>query len=103
MFISFPHFLYANESYSEHLTGLHPESSKHGSWVDYEPTLGIPMSLDTKYQVNLMVERNNNIDAMNNSYVKFGKLLVPQMWVRVSSEADHSFEERVKSLIKNIE
>ena len=102
LFVSFPHFLYANKSWTKHLKGLHPNPEKHGFYFDLEPTLAIPMRADAKIQINVLVEQNNMIDALNSSKFKFDKLLMPQLWTGIEVEIDDNMTSKLKLVLKVI-
>ncbi|XP_049870503.1 scavenger receptor class B member 1-like [Pectinophora gossypiella] len=56
--LSKPHFLDTDPEQMKHFEGMHPDPEKHGSVLDLEPTLGVPLALSTKIQVNVAVRMN---------------------------------------------
>ncbi|XP_059054544.1 scavenger receptor class B member 1 [Achroia grisella] len=53
------HFLDADPSQIKHFEGLHPNPELHNSFMEMEPTIGIPLSLKMNFQVNMAVRMSN--------------------------------------------
>lgn len=97
IFVSFPHFLYAERSLQETVDGLTPNESEHEFYFDYEKVnksqnfvnfvfilfssqnLAIPMSARIRLQVNLFIKRNEAIEIMADWPENF-ELYLPQFW-----------------------
>lgn len=56
VFASFPHFYLADPYYVNAVDGIHPNESKHEFSLSLEPTTGIPLEVDAKIQINMMVQ-----------------------------------------------
>lgn len=52
VFVSFPHFLYADDRYVTNLVGIRPDPSLHDSYVDIEPQTGMLARAFKRIQVN---------------------------------------------------
>lgn len=55
-FISFPHFNFADEFYTDQVEGLKPIPEKHTLHITLEPNTGIPLDVAARFQVNLLLE-----------------------------------------------
>eukprot|EP00510_Aplanochytrium_minuta_P001381 CAMPEP_0184011238 /NCGR_PEP_ID=MMETSP0954-20121128/3707_1 /TAXON_ID=627963 /ORGANISM="Aplanochytrium sp, Strain PBS07" /LENGTH=566 /DNA_ID=CAMNT_0026291015 /DNA_START=92 /DNA_END=1792 /DNA_ORIENTATION=- len=52
IFVSFPHFLYGDNSLKTDVVGLSPDEEKHQMFIDIEPTLGTTMEEHARTQIN---------------------------------------------------
>ncbi len=75
-FISFPHFLNADNSYLNTVSGLEPNSSLHQTYLDVEPLTGTPIDLALRVQLNVFV----NPPAAIFRYGKMPKIIFPVFW-----------------------
>ncbi|XP_071440804.1 scavenger receptor class B member 1-like [Hetaerina americana] len=73
---SFPHFMGGDLSLFNSMEGLHPENSKHGSYVIVEPITGVPMESRARSQSNLVIRNVTGIHRIG----KFNGLIVPMFW-----------------------
>lgn len=56
VFASFPHFYLADKYYTDSMTGLNPSQNEHEFAVTIEPNTGIPLEIDAKLQINILVQ-----------------------------------------------
>lgn len=56
VFASFPHFYLADEHYVNAVTGISPNQSKHEFSLSLEPHTGIPLDVDAKIQINILIQ-----------------------------------------------
>ncbi|XP_031366302.1 sensory neuron membrane protein 2 isoform X2 [Apis dorsata] len=74
--MSLPHFLHADSSIYDNVKGLNPDSEKHTSQIIIQPTIGIPMKINSKIQINLVMQR-----TIYNSKIKaFNDMTIPLFW-----------------------
>lgn len=78
--ISFPHFLYADQSLFNDIDGLNPQEELHESIVDLHPRLGVPMAGRSRIQINLEARKADGVPFMGG--VKDGMIL-PLIWFEV--------------------
>jgi len=77
--LSFPHFYQADPSYVEAVEGLKPSKSLHQFYMDVEPTLGFPLAIRPRFQLNVVIRNDPDIDIMS----KFPEELVfPILWAQ---------------------
>lgn len=55
-FISYPHFYLADPSYAEAVDGLNATQEKHEFSIALEPNTGIPVEVQAKMQVNILLQ-----------------------------------------------
>lgn len=62
IYASFPHFYLADESYRNAITGMNPDYEKHRFRIAVEPFTGIPLNIDGRVQINLMMTRDKDYE-----------------------------------------
>lgn len=55
-FVSFPHFFLADRSYAEKISGMKPDPEKHQFSLALEPTTGIPLDVNARLQINILLQ-----------------------------------------------
>lgn len=55
-FVSFPHFYLADPSYRENIDGMAPQSDLHKFTLALEPTTGIPLKVNARMQINILLQ-----------------------------------------------
>ena len=72
--LSWPHFLHANQSYLNSLTGLTPDAEKHSFYFDVQPTTGTTLAAKARIQINLAIKKNKAFKAVSqvqlNNYLR---------------------------------
>ncbi len=100
--VSFPHFLYADNFYLNNIQGLNPNPREHMFYMDFEnvriyklyvriilniilmfQTLGIPLNIAARMQINIVLEQNDNLEFSQNRTEKV--VYFPQFWFSVVS------------------
>lgn len=76
VFMSFPHFYGADEYYLNQVDGLNPDKSKHQLYMTMEPTMGIPLDVAARFQLNIMLESHPNIAL----YDDVPRIFLPVLW-----------------------
>jgi hypothetical protein len=99
-FVSFPHFLYADRSYSKFIQGLKPSEDKHKFFMDIEPTFGIPINAKARIQINVLFEKVDGIDLFSN--LKHEQLFLPQLWTSISAEIDSEMSDKLKLILNTV-
>ncbi|XP_050527772.1 scavenger receptor class B member 1-like isoform X2 [Daktulosphaira vitifoliae] len=77
--VSFPHFYDGDPSLVGKIDGISPEREKHESVMAIQPDIGIPLMINTRLQLNLVV----NTKERNNRARKFDGLTLPVFWVHL--------------------
>uniref|UniRef100_A0A0A1WWF6 Protein croquemort n=1 Tax=Zeugodacus cucurbitae TaxID=28588 RepID=A0A0A1WWF6_ZEUCU len=92
IYASFPHFHLADHSYLDAVTGLTPDSNKHSFNLAIEPTTGIPLQVNGRLQINMMMEPDNDFDI----YRGVPKFLMPMFWFNQIAVLDEKLASRTK-------
>ncbi|XP_016771066.1 scavenger receptor class B member 1 isoform X2 [Apis mellifera] len=74
--MSLPHFLHADSSIYDNVEGLNPDSKKHTSQIIIQPTIGIPMKINSKIQINLVMQHT----IYNSKIRPFNDMTIPLFW-----------------------
>ncbi|XP_015601972.1 scavenger receptor class B member 1 isoform X2 [Cephus cinctus] len=74
--LSLPHFLDADPTLLEGVEGLHPEEEKHRTKILLQPTVGIPLYVNSRLQTNLVMDHT----VYNSRVTPFNDLTVPLFW-----------------------
>ena len=62
--LSFPHFYQADKQYLNAVEGLKPNKEKHQFYVDISPTFGFPLAIRPRFQLNVVIKRDEEIEIM---------------------------------------
>ncbi|XP_053605561.1 scavenger receptor class B member 1-like [Plodia interpunctella] len=75
--LSKPHFLDTDPHQQSFYEGMHPDPKLHSSILELEPTIGVPVSLSSKIQVNVAVRT-----SVGNPITRpFKDKMVPLLWL----------------------
>ena len=85
--LSWPHFLHAEDKYTQGVEGLSPNPEHHGFWFDIQPITGTTLSAKARIQINMKIKNNELFDAMS----RVNDTLIPILW----------FEEGIDELGKD--
>ncbi|CAG2167710.1 unnamed protein product [Oppiella nova] len=95
--VSFPHFLYADNIYLDSVNGLSPDPNKHSFYMDFDDTLGVPLNVAVRLQVNIVVEKNQNLDFSRNFTQK--PLYFPQFWFSTTAKVGEDMVQQLNFLV----
>lgn len=74
--VSLPHFLDADPSLTKGIQGLTADPKKHKTAIYLQPDIGIPMKVQSRLQINLVMQES----PYNPKMAKFNGLTVPVIW-----------------------
>lgn len=74
--MSMPHFLNADPKFHEDVEGLTPDPEKHQTKIILQPTIGIPIKVNSRIQINLVMAET----TYNSRISAFNGLTVPLFW-----------------------
>ncbi|XP_039283891.1 protein croquemort isoform X2 [Nilaparvata lugens] len=77
-FVSFPHFHNADPFYLRQVDGLSPDAARHTFFMSVEPTMGYPLDMAARIQVNLLVEPSQHIALFDKVP---HPMFLPVLWV----------------------
>ncbi|XP_060858229.1 scavenger receptor class B member 1-like isoform X1 [Metopolophium dirhodum] len=77
--VSFPHFYGGDPALVDNVNGIAPNMEKHQSVVAVQPDLGIPLAVDIKIQLNLIIKATRYVSRAK----KFNGLTLPICWLHL--------------------
>jgi len=78
--LSNPHFYQADPSYTQAVRGLSPSKEKHEFYMDIVPQFGFPLAIQPKFQLNLIIGRDDTVPALANME---NQIVLPFLWAQV--------------------
>lgn len=91
VFISFPHFYLADESYISQVDGMRPNKENHEVHVSIEPKTGIPLEVHAQLQFNLHL-RNHSASKFRDISNK----MIPMFWFRQKAKPKEELVRQTK-------
>ncbi|EFN87706.1 Scavenger receptor class B member 1 [Harpegnathos saltator] len=77
--LSYPHFYKADPSILASLEGLEPKKELHESYFFIEPTSGLPTSLASRFQINMVLQNIEHIARVE----KLANFVLPLLWFEI--------------------
>ncbi|XP_067009644.2 protein croquemort [Anabrus simplex] len=96
IFMTYPHFYLAHPSYLNAVDGLEPTKEKHEFTFAMEPTTGIPLYVNGRLQLNIMVEPFDNISMFQNFS---RRMFIPTLWFNQRVVLDEDMADKVKLIL----
>ncbi|XP_055858512.1 protein croquemort-like [Episyrphus balteatus] len=93
LYLSLPHFLNADPSYTDGITGMQPDPQEHDFYIIMEPRLGTPLNGNANMQINMLMEPDDSIDVMKDINEFYAPLVI------ISDRGD--LNESFAKLIRN--
>jgi hypothetical protein len=75
-FISQPHFLNADKKFANSLSGLSSDVEKHSTQMFFEPTTGVPIYGNIRFQISFYMSTDDTIYLVKN----MKPVLMPILW-----------------------
>lgn len=94
-FISYPHFYLGDESYRKGVVGMRPNEAKHKFEINLEPKTGVPLSVNARLQLNILIAPIPGITMFKN--VK--ETMLPVLWFEQSADLSDELAGTVKTLL----
>lgn len=94
--MSFPHFLNADPIYVESIDGLSPNASRHGFFLDVEPTTGTSFGSAARVQINVFINKPPGLFRYRN----VPEIVFPVFWQELSSNVSQQMSERIKWVLE---
>ena len=90
----FAPLLQADPSYLNAVHGLRPDKSKHEFYMDIVPEFGFPLAIQPKFQLNMIIGRDDNVPAVSNMEAQ---IVLPFLWAQVGfSEPSPPMAEAIR-------
>lgn len=97
IYISFPHFLYADDSVKNGVIGIAPDELAHRVTFDIEPHTGLVLSAQKRLQINVRIPQNSHMRDFRN----LKSVIMPALWINESTIIDQSSADELKSQALN--
>jgi len=92
--LSYPHFYQADAQYLNAVEGLKPNKEKHQFYVDISPEFGFPLAIRPRFQLNVVIKRDQEIEIMSNFREE---LVLPFLWAQDGFSApSKEMSEKIK-------
>ena len=96
-FVSRPHFHLADPHYRDQFQfGLQPDPSLHDSAIWVEPTASIPVKVEVRLQLNILLESVPGIDYL---FRDLQRVMFPVMWFESVAELSEEMAPSIHLLI----
>lgn len=95
IFISAPHFYLGDKLLTENVLGLSPNKQEHGTFLEIEPHLGVPLNSAKRLQINVFIEAIKHIDETKS----LKTLFLPIMYINESSMVTASQAAMIKDKV----
>jgi len=92
VFISQPHFLFADSYYSSLVKGMQPDLDKHQTHLKVEPESGVPVDVAARFQLNVLIDKVDGISI----FEKVPRAFVPVMWFEDSMAVPSNMVMKMK-------
>ncbi|KAJ8338943.1 hypothetical protein SKAU_G00357290 [Synaphobranchus kaupii] len=93
--VSFPHFYQGDEKYINAVEGLSPNQEDHETFLDINPTLGIPIRASKRAQINILVNRVPGFPITKN----LNETIFPVMFVNEAVVIDDASASKMRKLL----
>ncbi|CAK9830323.1 Protein croquemort [Anthophora retusa] len=85
----------ADESYRQSIDGMRPSKVKHELSIAIEPKTGVPLNVNAKLQLNLLVQHDDDMSTFKNIKTTF----VPMLWFTQEAYLTSDYASTVKFII----
>lgn len=93
--VSFPHFYQADPAYINAIDGLNPNKEEHETYLDLQPTTGVPIRACKRAQLNIILKRVQGFPKTKN----ITETIFPIMFVNETATIDDESAGQMRSLL----
>jgi len=93
--MSTPHFLGGDPVLVQAIEGLKPDKEKHTTYLNLEPTTGLPIVAHKRIQVSVPLLRSDYFTALK----KVQETVFPVVWVDEGADLDDENADKLKSML----
>ncbi|KAG9509290.1 Lysosome membrane protein 2 [Fragariocoptes setiger] len=94
IFGSMPHFHQGDSRLLNQVHGLEPNASKHTTYLDVEPNVGIVLGGKRRFQLNVLMKHNLEVEGFEN----IADMLVPVIWIEESARITEESANKFRSM-----
>ncbi|KAL0966208.1 hypothetical protein UPYG_G00292320 [Umbra pygmaea] len=92
---SFPHFYLGDEKYSNAIEGLKPVREDHQTYLDLNPTTGVPVRANKRAQVNILIHRVSGFPITKS----LNETIFPVMFINETVVIDDASAAKLNKLL----
>ncbi|CAB1318230.1 unnamed protein product, partial [Coregonus sp. 'balchen'] len=92
---SFPHFYLGEEKYSNAIEGLNPVRDHHQTYLDLNPTTGIPIRASKRAQINILINRISGFPKTKS----LNETIFPVMFINETVVIDDTSAAKLQKLL----
>ncbi|KAK7866497.1 hypothetical protein R5R35_014361 [Gryllus longicercus] len=81
-FVSYPHFLFGDESYRNDIEGLNPDEERHYMHIDIHQRIGATVAIKSRFQLNALMSNFFDEPFM----MKVNGRILPYLWIEREME-----------------
>uniref|UniRef100_A0A672PXU7 Lysosome membrane protein 2-like n=1 Tax=Sinocyclocheilus grahami TaxID=75366 RepID=A0A672PXU7_SINGR len=93
--VSFPHFHLGDEKYAKAIDGISPVHEHHQTFLDLNPTMGVPVRAMKRAQINIHLERMTGFPLTRN----LNSTIFPILFLNESVVIDDASAARIQKLL----
>ncbi|KAF5894664.1 lysosome membrane protein 2-like, partial [Clarias magur] len=93
--VSFPHFYLADQKYVDAVEGISPVHEHHQTFLDLNPTTGVPVRAAKRAQINIKLDRISGFPISRN----MNGIVFPVMFLNESVVIDDASAQRLQKLL----
>ncbi|XP_067294254.1 lysosome membrane protein 2-like isoform X3 [Pseudorasbora parva] len=93
--VSFPHFYQADEKYINAVEGMNPNEEEHETYLDINPTTGVPIRACKRAQMNVILKRVRGF--LKTKFLK--EIIFPIMYVSETATIDDDSAAQMRTLL----
>ncbi|OQR74957.1 protein croquemort-like [Tropilaelaps mercedesae] len=96
---SLPHQLYSTPTVSKAVDGLAPDPELHDFFMDVEPTMGIPLRVSARLQMNVVVDSFRYFEQFA---VFKEKLFLPTFWIETTATVNDELAFKIRLVTEDL-
>ncbi|XP_020325773.2 lysosome membrane protein 2 [Oncorhynchus kisutch] len=93
--VSFPHFYLGEEKYTNAIEGLSPVREHHQTYLDLNPTTGVPIRASKKAQINILINRISGFPKTKS----LNETIFPVMFINETVVIDDTSAAKLQKLL----
>ncbi|KAM8885395.1 lysosome membrane protein 2a isoform 2-T2 [Spinachia spinachia] len=93
--VSFPHFYQADPKYINGVEGLSPNKEEHETYLDLQPTTGVPIRACKRAQLNIIVKRVQGFPKTR----LINEVIFPIMFVNETATVDDESASQMRTML----
>ncbi|XP_043237513.1 protein croquemort-like [Amphibalanus amphitrite] len=97
-FVSFPHMLYADPAVLDQTVGQEPNETLHNFNIDLEPLTGVPLAVRARFQINMLLKNNSDVDLLHN----VSSVYLPMLWFENTVDTTPDIADQFVTIVQTV-